>query len=184
MKTADADILILPGLTGGGDSYWYGRWAEKLPTARRVEQHDWDAPDCANWVANLVDAVDAATRPVVLIAHSLGTLAVVHAARELADRDVRAALLVAPPDLEQCDDEIRAACASFLPVPHDPLPFPSFVIASRTDPYGSYDFADDAAAAWGSAIYDAGDAGHINTDSGHGPWPEGLMMFARLMKQI
>lgn len=184
MKTADADILILPGLGGGAETYWYGRWADKLPTARRVEQHDWDEPDCANWVASLVGAVDAATRPVVLIAHSLGTLAVAHAAPELAGRNVRAALLVAPPDIELFDDGIKTACASFLPVPREPLPFPSFIIASRTDPYCDYDVADDFAAAWGSAIYDAGDAGHINADSGHGPWPEGLMMFARLMKQI
>lgn len=184
MKTADTDILILPGLTGGGEDYWYGRWAERLPTARRVEQENWDEPQREDWVSRLVEAVDAATRPVVLIAHSLGTLTVAHAAPQLAERDVRAALLVAPPDLENCDEETRAACASFLPVPREPLPFPSFVIASRTDPYGRYDFADDLAAAWGSAIYDAGDAGHINAESGHGPWPEGLMMFARLMKRL
>ncbi|HSM39272.1 MAG TPA: alpha/beta hydrolase [Afifellaceae bacterium] len=184
MKTSDADILILPGLTGGGDDYWYDRWAERLPTARRVEQDNWDAPQRDDWVARLVEAVDAATRPVVLIAHSLGTLTVAHAAHELAGRDVRAALLVAPPDIENSDDEKAAACASFLPVPREPLPFPSFVIASRTDPYCRYEVADDFAAAWGSAVYDAGDAGHINAETGHGPWPEGLMMFARLMKQI
>ena len=30
----------------------------------------------------------------------------------------------------------------------------------------------------------SGDAGHINVQSGHGPWPEGLLMFTRLMQRI
>jgi predicted alpha/beta hydrolase family esterase len=40
------------------------------------------------------------------------------------------------------------------------------------------------AAAWGATLIDAGDAGHLNPDSGHGPWPEGLLLFARLLGQI
>lgn len=183
MKTADADILILPGLFGGSDDYWYARWAEKLATATRVEQDDWDDPVCENWADTLVSAVEAAGRPVVLIAHSLGTITIAHAAARMPEGKVRAAFLVAPPDLEANLDDVPQG-RSFLPIPRDPLPFPSFVIASRTDPYATFDFADDLAGAWGSAIYDAGDSGHINADSGHGPWPEGLMMFARLMKQL
>jgi predicted alpha/beta hydrolase family esterase len=35
-----------------------------------------------------------------------------------------------------------------------------------------------------AAIVDAGDAGHVNTESGHGPWPEGLMRFAGFLKQL
>jgi hypothetical protein len=33
-----------------------------------------------------------------------------------------------------------------------------------------FDLADD----WGAALVDLGDAGHVNADSGFGPWPEGL----------
>ncbi len=183
MKIADADILILPGLFGGTEDYWYSRWAGKLATARRVEQDSWDEPDCANWVERLVATVAEASRPVVLVGHSLGAMTIVHAAPMLAETNVKAAFLVAPPDLDQIV-ETYPQTASFLPVPRDPLPFPSYVIASQTDPYGAYSYADDMAAAWGSAIFDAGDSGHINSDSGHGPWPEGLMMFARLLKQI
>jgi len=183
MKIADADILILPGLFGGSDDYWYSRWTGKLATARRIEQDDWNQPDRESWVDRLVTAVEAAERPVVLIGHSLGALTIVHAAPKLAGSKVRAAFLVAPPDLEANSETVPQG-NDFLPVPREPLPFPSFVIASRTDPYAEYDFSDDMAAAWGSMVFDAGDAGHINADSGHGPWPEGLMMFARLMKQL
>jgi predicted alpha/beta hydrolase family esterase len=31
---------------------------------------------------------------------------------------------------------------------------------------------------------DAGAAGHINVDSGHGPWPEGSLAFANFMAKL
>ena len=33
-------------------------------------------------------------------------------------------------------------------------------------------------------FHQAGNAGHINVHSGHGPWPEGLLMFTRLMQRL
>ena len=73
---------------------------------------------------------------------------------------------------------------SFGGVPTDPLPFPSLLVVSDTDVYVSRERAADMAAAWGSELHFAGDAGHINVASGHGPWPEGLLMFTRLMQRI
>ncbi|MFB2608362.1 alpha/beta hydrolase, partial [Rhizobium phaseoli] len=37
---------------------------------------------------------------------------------------------------------------------------------------------------WGSFLVDAGEAGHINADSGHGPWPEGTMVFAQFLSRL
>jgi hypothetical protein len=54
-----------------------------------------------------------------------------------------------------------------------PLPFRSIVVASEDDPYVTLHRAQDFATAWGSEFINIGRAGHINTDSGHGPWPEG-----------
>jgi len=31
---------------------------------------------------------------------------------------------------------------------------------------------------------DACESGHINSESGHGPWPEGSMVFAEFMTQL
>ena len=45
-------------------------------------------------------------------------------------------------------------------------------------------FAEAKAAQWGSRLVAAGEAGHINADSGHGPWPEGLMQFASFIKGL
>ena len=58
------------------------------------------------------------------------------------------------------------------------------VVASTTDPLVSVDRARGFAADWGSDFMLAGDAGHINVASGHGPWPEGLLQFAELMKRL
>ena len=76
------------------------------------------------------------------------------------------------------------ATRPFRGVPRDPLPFPSMLIASATDPFCSVERAAEFAACWGSDFHLAGDAGHINVASGHGPWPEGLMMFTRLMQRL
>jgi len=182
MKTSDAELLILPGLGGGTPDHWYSRWEEKLKSARRIVHADYDAPDRQEWTDSLAAAVKAAKRPVVLIAHSLGTVVAVQAAAETGLPGVAGAFLVGVPDVER--DDMPAEVHGFAPLPRDPLPFPSLMVASRTDPWCSYERAEDFAASWGSHLIDAGEAGHINDESGHGPWPEGLTRFAMLMKRV
>jgi uncharacterized protein len=183
MKTADCDILIVPGLGGSGVGHWQARWASRLPTARLVAQDDWHAPTPEAWCGRIAQGVAAATRPVVLIAHSLGAIACVEAAPRFPPGVVRGALLVAPPDVEATPG-LPEAVRAFAPVPRDPLPFPALVVASRDDPYCAYDRADDFAHAWGAVTVDAGASGHINAESGHGPWPEGLMRLAGFLKRL
>lgn len=183
MKTGDCDILILPGFAGSEDEHWQARWAAKLRTARMVEQDDWHDPDPGSWRARIVAAVEAADRPVILIAHSLGVIAAVEAAPAFPAGVVRGALLVAYPDIE-ANPDLPASVRRFAPVPRDPLSFPSLLVASRTDPYCAFEKAEDMAYAWGAQIVDAGESGHINVASGHGPWPEGLMRLAGFMKGL
>jgi uncharacterized protein len=181
MKISETDILIIPGYTSSGPEHWQTRWEQKIQSARRVEQRDWLKPHFNEWQDNVVAAVDAATRPVVLVAHSLGAITVVHAAKRLTK--VKGAFLVAPPGetymVEHEDVDLK-----FADVPRDPLPFPSVLVASRNDPFCPHLEAEEWAYAWGSAFSDAGDSGHINTDSGHGPWPEGLMRFAGFLSKL
>jgi predicted alpha/beta hydrolase family esterase len=182
MRTSDVDILIIPGLTGSGPDHWQSRWEAKLSTARRVAQDDWDRPQRDPWVARLVDAVAGATRPAVLVAHSLGVLTVVHAAPQLPAK-VAGAFLVAPPD-ETALATLPEIDPAFMPIPRAPLPFPATLVASDNDPYCGLAVAEDLSFAWGAAFANAGAAGHINTESGHGPWPEGLLGFANFLKRL
>lgn len=183
MKTSDCDILIVPGHENSGPDHWQSRWERQLSTARRITQVNWDAPSKDEWTGRIAQDVKRASRPVVLVGHSLGVVAIAHAAPLLAAGKVQGAFLVGLPDVER-PDFIPAVDRAFAPIPRNPLPFPSVLIASRTDPHCEYEKAEDVAYAWGSAIVDAGDAGHINTASGHGPWPEGLMRFAGFLKRL
>jgi len=183
MRTSDCDILIIPGYENSGPDHWQSRWERQLSTARRVEQASWDEPKRSEWVARVVTEVQRAKRPVVLVAHSLGVPTVAHAAPQLKGSRVRGAFLVGLPDVEN-PGLVPEAVTNFGPIPRDPLPFPSVLVASRNDPHCPYEKAEDIAYAWGSAIVDAGESGHLNTASGHGPWPEGLMRFAGFLKHL
>lgn len=182
MKAKDADILIIPGYTNSGPAHWQSRWETKLSTARRVRQANWVKPVREEWTAAIADAVYEAERPVVLVAHSLGVAAAVQAAKDFR-KLVAGAFFVAPPDVGNPDIRPKHLM-TFGPYPRDPLPFPSITVASRNDPFCDFNIAEDIAAAWGSLFIDAGEAGHINADSGYGPWPEGSLVFARFLSRL
>ena len=182
MKVKDADILIVPGYTNSGPEHWQTRWQSKLSTARRVEQAEWSKPVREDWTANVAKAVNEAERPVVIVAHSLGVATAVQAMPQF-QRPIAGAFFVAPPDVANPDIRPRHLM-TFGPYPREPLTFPSVVIASRNDPFCAFDVAEDIAGAWGSLFIDAGDAGHLNTDSGFGPWPEGSMTFAKFLTDL
>jgi predicted alpha/beta hydrolase family esterase len=115
--------------------------------------------------------------PPVLVAHSLGCIAVAHWART-GTRPIQGALLVVPPDVEHPD--FPPVVEGFAPIPRERLAFPSIVVASRNDQYGDFERSRGLAAAWGSRFVDAGDSGHLNTDAGFGPWPLGETLLAEL----
>ena len=183
MKTADADILIIPGLGHSGPGHWQHRWAEKIRNARFVEQDEWEVPTLEQWVDTIERDIMMATRPVVLVGHSLGVPAIIAANGRLTDTKVKGAFLVAPPDVDGHPD-VPKATAPIKDLPRDQLKFPSMLVASANDPYCTVERAAELASCWGSDFHVAGDVGHINAESGHGPWPEGLLMFTRLMSRL
>ena len=182
MRTSDVDIIIVPGLSGGTPDHWYSRWEQKLPTARRVEQENWHRPRLGAWTERLVAAVEAASRPVVLVAHSLGVITVAHAAHRISERVV-GGFLVAPPSAEVLRT-IDTVDPAFAAMPTTPLPFPAVLVASRDDDYCSWATAVALAKGWHIDLVDAGESDHLNNESGHGPWPEGLMRFAGFLKSL
>ena len=186
MKAANADILIVPGLGNSPESHWQSRWEAKLSTARRVDLPNWDEPVPAEWIEAILAAIAASEKPVVLVGHSLGVIACVHAAARLGDAGlsgkVRAGFFVAPADPGRAG--APASVARFAPVLEDPLPFASIVVASRDDPHCAFSIAEERAHAWGSLFIDAGEIGHINVASGHGPWPEGSLTFAKFLSSL
>lgn len=182
MKASEADILFVPGMGDSGPEHWQTRWESRLSSARRVVQDDWKKPQRQAWADRVAETVNATARPVVLVAHSLGVPTVINAIPKFT-ADVRGALFVAPPDLQNRKLKPKSL-KTFGPYPRDPLPFPSITIASRTDPHSDFAVSEDIAAAWGSLFIDAGEAGHINAESGYGPWPEGSLTLAKLLSRL
>ena len=183
MRVAEADLLFVPGLGNSGPDHWQTRWLERLSTGRRIDQGDWHRPVLADWAAAIIEAVAACKRPVVLIGHSLGVPAIAHAAAAFKPGMVRGAFLVAPPAEERLR-EISQIDPAFAPFPRGPFPFPALLVASRNDIFSEYTQSEELARDWGATIVDAGENGHINAESGHGPWPEGLMSFAAFMAKL
>lgn len=191
MRTSDVDILIVPGWSDSGPDHWQSRWARNLKTARRVEQADWFRPDRDAWAGRVVEAVKAAARPVVLVGHSLGVATILQAAPMMADRNVAGAYLVAPSDLDAAGawprdegQDWEELVRTFGPMPTAALPFPAKVIASSDDAFCTIERAQMLGAAWGADVSIIPNAGHINTASGHGPWPEGLLTFGVFLKSL
>lgn len=181
MSDLEPRILTVPGLGGSGPRHWQTLWEAGRPDTVRAELGDWDRPYRDTWVTRLNAAIETPPRPVILVAHSLGCLAVawwVALRGQSYGAPVAGALLVAPPD---ADREAGSKFASFRDLPDVFLPFPSIVVASRTDPYAEFSHASFLARGWGSFLVDAGNCGHINADSGIGDWPFGARLLERLV---
>ena len=173
------NVLVLPGWQGSGPQHWQSLWQARQGF-QRVDQHDWQHPLRGDWIARLEDVVLSADEPVVLVAHSLGCVLVAAWASHTRNAHrVKAALLVAPGDVER--EALRPVLASWSPIPLQPLPFTSTLVASQDDPYCSFERAQSFAAAWGAALVDAGTVGHINADSGLGDWPQGQALLSALI---
>jgi serine hydrolase len=173
-------VLNVPGLYNSGPQHWQSLWEKDEPERfRRVQQKEWEKPKAQEWIAELDRAVVAAGPDVVLTAHSLGCCSIALWARK-HKRTIRGALLVAPSDTERVT--YPKGTRGFKPMPLHPLPFPSIVVASSNDPRVSQARAKKFAKAWGSRYVCIGEAGHINADSGYGPWPGGLQLLRSLRR--
>lgn len=180
----------MPGWQGSGPEHWQSHWEANFGY-QRVIQHDWLRPLRGDWIARLEDVVLSAVAstpesspeaaPITLVAHSLGCILV--AAWASVSRNthrVACALLVAPGDVER--EDVREMLPSWSPVARQRLPFPSQLVASRNDPYCSFERAQVFASSWGSDFVDYGEHGHINAESGLGVWHDGHNTLLKLQR--
>ncbi len=181
------DTLIVPGYHGSGEAHWQTWMEQQLPHARRIKGIDWEYPQVEQWSEQIIFALESAKNPVWIVAHSFGSLATVWASQYTADK-IAGVLLVAPADpwrftysgLYSSVSHHQVVRSIAEDVPKSRLPFPSVVVASTNDPWVKLTVAGYWAQHWGSYFINAGNVGHINTDSGFGPWPEGLQLLKEL----
>lgn len=183
---SDFAILTVAGLNGSGLEHWQSHWDFRFQNCRRVDMGDWANPVRSHWIEQLSRAMRGAAQPVLLVAHSLGCHAVAWWAAErwspIFQDVVAGAMLVAPPDVER--PGAPGPIVGFAPVPRKRLPFPTLMVISRNDPFASFETSIRIAHMWGSDLVDAGNAGHINADSGLRQWPEGLRLLSNLAQRV
>lgn len=185
MRNQTIRYLIVPGWQGSADEHWQSHWQRSLPNSARVEQANWLNPKREDWVAELQRNIASDPRPTILIAHSLGCITVAHWAAQApveSLRRVRAALLVAPADVERAN--CPPALQNFAPIPQHSLPFPSQLVGSDNDTAASAARAIEMARDWGSDVAILSGAGHINVKSGHQRWEQGFAYLYRLQSRI
>jgi predicted alpha/beta hydrolase family esterase len=174
--------LTVPGVTNSGPQHWQTHWEKKFPEKFfRIQQENWDTPVCQDWTDQIeLEVQMRKPENVVLVAHSLGCTAVVWWAKEYASTaaEIKGAFLVGPSDCEA--PTYTFDTKDFAPIPLEKLPFRSLVVASTNDQWVPFERAQFFADSWGSELVNVGDQGHINADSGHGEWPEGLELLKRL----
>ncbi len=162
--------LIVPGINDSGPGHWQ-TWVQTiLRDSIRVNQDDWARPDLDIWADRIASAIIASDTPPIIVAHSFGVLATVQAMQAAAP--VAAVMLVAPAD------PAIFGCEKVLS--RKPLKAPAVLVASRNDPWMAFERTAKWAARWNANLLDLGHAGHINRESGHGPWPTGLRIYREL----
>lgn len=167
--------FVVPGLHGSGEGHWQTCWQQHHPELRRIEQDRWDVPALSSWSQRVADTLSRLHGPAVLVAHSFGCLASVHAALH-HDVQIAGALLVAPAEPAKFGVDAELA--------RGPLPFPSMLVASNNDPWLRVDRARIWAKLWGAEFIEAGALGHINADSGLERWGAGLGLLQRLIDRL
>lgn len=173
-------VLVVPGINNSGPQHWQSLWERQDPALVRVRFNEWDQPDRHDWVATLESTVRALGADTVIVAHSLGCLAVAHWAAGTTT-PVAGALLVAVPDPE--GPNFPADAKHFAPLPQQQFGFPSVIVASDNDPYSSAAHVDACARAWGSRVVRIGAHGHINAGSGLGDWLQGRQLLRDLLNE-
>ena len=163
-------VLILHGLGGSGPEHWQAWLADQLRDRGEdvafPDLPDPDAPRLEPWLA----ALEAERRPGdVVVCHSLACCLWLHH-RSRGGAPAARTLLVAPP----CRPDI-AELAPFFPVPMEPGLVPEAELwASDDDPYCPGGAIPLYAQPLGVGHDLVAGGGHLNPETGFGPWPAAL----------
>lgn len=179
MTESDLTYVFLAGVANSEPDHWQSRWYRALKPAIWVEHEDWYWPVRDAWVSELDAALQKVNGRKVVIAHSLGCLSLAEWARGHTDAGLVGAFLVAPPDVRGAS--FPEGALGWREAFENPMPVPSFVVASHDDPYASFGYARRLAAHWGARLVDVGDCGHINLKSDIGDWDGGRRLLEELI---
>ena len=164
-------LIYVAGIGNSGEDHWQRKWHQRTPGGIWVEHESWDRPNREEWVRDIAQAVEKSNDDVVIVAHSLGCLAVLEWARQQASPKLAGVFLVSVPD--PAGPEFPADAQGFSELRLARVPVQTVVVSSSNDPYGSSEFHAAVSLAAGAELVDVGELGHINAASHLGDWDEG-----------
>ncbi|MFY0614816.1 MAG: alpha/beta hydrolase [Hyphomicrobiaceae bacterium] len=176
MRIADLDFILVPewlARDGGrqpDSDHWISRWQRNIKSASWLKTHNVSAREA------LLDQCVANRRPTIIITHGHGVDVLLDIGPDLADTPAAGAFIVAPAPRS---GDLDAAAAGALP-----LPVPSVIVAPDDHPDISTDVAQSLSDALGGHFVAAGLAGRLDSSTGQGPWPEGLMRLGWFLKRL
>ncbi|MFB2683924.1 alpha/beta hydrolase [Shewanella mangrovisoli] len=184
-----ATLLIVPGFGGSGPLHWQSWIAQKYESTIWVNDLPLLEPKIHIWANAICHTIDQIEGEILILAHSFGCLASSLAIARHPQR-VAAAILVAPASPARFSEN-----GHILPehdgtqtikhlLPTQPLGVTGLVIASENDPWMPFNQAAKLAKNFGFPTINLGLSGHINVDSGHGPWPLIDVLIGNLIYQI
>ena len=165
-------VLLLHGWGGSDFPHWQswiaGELARDYGCVCFLRFSDFDRPKRDLWREELLNTLED-FRPDIVICHSLANTLWLHISQTQQINEVQKLYLVAPPSL-QCDiQELQ----EFFPqeIPSTLNAAETLLVCSDNDPYMSIDEAKNLQKKLQIDMKILKDAGHINADSGYGPWP-------------
>jgi predicted alpha/beta hydrolase family esterase len=178
----DRTFLIVHGLHGSGPEHWQSWLAERLRAAvedvRYPTLPDFDEPSLGSWLSALRSQLSdvPAGKELVVACHSLGSILWLHhaASADTGARRPARLLLNAPPGSRAAEEE--PVLTRFLPPPLDAQGLHRSadevrIVIGTEDPYDPDAEARRYARALGVPLDVIEGGGHLNADSGFGPWP-------------
>ncbi len=175
-------FFIVHGLDGSPHGHWQ-RWLERelLNLGYRVQFPDFpskEAPHLLSWIEPLHTALSEAGPDVTVIAHSLGAFCWMQYASLSHASRVGRVLLVAPPGMAELDGSHRITGHRLIPLKKERIGRAAqdiLIAGSLNDPYCMRGFIDEYAVPLDLPRLSLPDRfGHVNIESGHGPWPFAL----------
>lgn len=170
-------FLIIHGLGGSGPDHWQTWLAHELTRNNYHVQYptftNFNSPNKSVWLEELSTTLETIPEEnnLTIITHSLGCLLWLHYASTQNKQIANQVILVAPPS----PNHILTEAKSFYPVPLDGNTLKkasenTLFIHSTNDPYCSIEDSGNYSNL-GFPTMTIPNAGHINSQSGHGKWP-------------